>query len=323
MTHNIEVTGLRRPSLTDVEGILVGHNTLQERPTGCTVVLSDSAMVAGVDVRGGAPGTRETDLLQIEGVVSGIHAVFLSGGSAFGLDVGSGIVQFLEEKGQGYPTGDAKVPIVSGAILCDLHLGNPRIRPDARAGYEAARTARTEPVAEGNVGAGAGCTVGKLFGLQRAMKSGLGSWSWRRSDGLCVGAVVAVNAAGDIRDPACGIIVAGARNSDGSGYFDCMEQLRLGRNPQIPIGGNTVIAAVATNAALNRAACTRVAQMAHDGLARCVSPSHTLFDGDTIFALATGRHPIECSPLNVSVIGALAADVLGTAIVRGCQAALT
>ncbi len=323
MTHDIEMTGSRRPSLTDVEGVLVGHHTLEERPTGCTVVLSDSAMVAGVDVRGGAPGTRETDLLQIEGVVASIHAVFLSGGSAFGLDVGSGIVQFLEEKGQGYPAGDAKVPIVSGAILYDLQLGNTRIRPDAHAGYEAARKASRAPVAEGNVGAGAGCTVGKLFGLRRAMKCGLGSWSWRRSDGLCVGAVVAVNAAGDVRDPAHSTIVAGARNSDDSGFFDCMEQLRLGSTPQILIGGNTVIAAVATNATLNKAACTRIAQMAHDGLARCVSPSHTLFDGDTIFALATGRHPIECSPVNVSVIGAMAADVLATAIIRGCQAALT
>jgi L-aminopeptidase/D-esterase-like protein len=321
MIHNAESSGLRKFSLTDVQGILVGHCTLEQRPTGCTVVLSDSSMVAGVDVRGGAPGTRETDLLKIEGAVSGIHAVFLSGGSAFGLDVGTGVVQFLEEKGRGYPAGEVMVPIVSGAILFDLHLGNARIRPDARAGYEAARAASTAPVGEGNIGAGAGCTVGKMFGLKRAMKGGLGSWSWRRADGLCVGAVVAVNCVGDVRDPASGVIVAGARQSDGKGFFDCMEQLRLGGRPEIPIGGNTVIAAVATNATLNRAACTRVAQMAHDGLARCVSPSHTVFDGDTIFALATGRHPIECSPVNVSVIGALAADVLATAILRGCQAA--
>lgn len=318
-----EVSGLRRPSLTDVEGILVGHFTLEQRPTGCTVILSDSSMVAGVDVRGGAPGTRETDLLQNEGAVSGIHAVFLSGGSAFGLDVGSGVVRFLEEMGRGYPAGDVKVPIVPGAILFDLNFGDAGIRPDARAGYEAARSASAAPVGEGNLGAGAGCTVGKLFGLKWAVKGGLGSWSWRRSDGLCVGAVVAVNAIGDVRDPARGVIVAGARRSDGTGFLDCMEQLRLGVIPEIPIGGNTVIAAVATNATLNRAACNRIALMAHDGLARCISPSHTLFDGDTIFALASGRHPIACSPANVSVIGAMAADVLATAILRGCQAAET
>ena len=321
MTDNVESSGLRKPSLTDVEGILVGHCTLQQRPTGCTVILSDSTMVAGVDVRGGAPGTRETDLLRRDGVVPGIHAVFLSGGSAFGLDVGTGVVQFLEERGRGYPAGGALVPVVPGAILFDLHFGNARIRPDARSGYEAALAASTAPVTEGNIGAGAGCTVGKMFGLQRAMRGGLGSWSWRRADGLCVGAVVAVNAVGDVRDPARGVIVAGARNTDGRGFFDCMEQLRFGAHPEIPMGGNTVIAAVATNATLNKAACTRVAQMSHDGLARCVFPAHTLFDGDTIFALATGRYSIDCSPVNVSIIGAMAADVLATAILRGCQAA--
>lgn len=314
-------SGPRKPSMTDVGGILVGHFTLLQRPTGCTVVLSDSSMVAGVDVRGGAPGTRETDLLKADGAVAGIHAVFLSGGSAFGLDVGTGVVRFLEEQGRGYPAGDVRVPIVAGAILFDLHLGDSRIRPDARAGYEAARSAGTSPVVEGQIGAGAGCTVGKMFGTKLAMRSGLGSWSWRRADGLCVGALVAVNAVGDVRDPVRGVIVAGARRSDGDRFLDCMEQLRQGVRPEIPIGGNTVIAVVATNATLNKAACTRVAQMAHDGLARCISPSHTLFDGDTIFALATGRFAIECNPVNVSVIGALAADVLSTAILRGCQAA--
>ncbi len=323
MIHDDESGATRKPSLTDVEGILVGHCTLDQRPTGCTVILSDSSMVAGVDVRGGAPGTRETDLLKIDGAVSGIHAVFLAGGSVFGLDVGTGVVQFLEEKGRGYPAGDVRVPIVSGAILFDLHRGDAGIRPDAHAGYEAARAAGTAPVGEGNIGAGAGCTVGKMFGMNLAMRGGLGTWSWRRADGLCIGAVVAVNSVGDVKDPARGVIVAGARRGAGSGFIDCMEQLRLGGHPEIPIGGNTVIAAVATNATLTKAACTRVAQMAHDGLARCISPSHTLFDGDTIFALATGRLSMECSPVNVSVIGALAADVMATAILRGCQAAET
>lgn len=223
-----EFDGLRRPSLTDVEGILVGHCTLPQRPTGCTVVLSELSMAAGVDVRGGAPGTRETDLLKAEGAVAAINAVFLSGGSAFGLDVGTGVSQFLEEKGVGYRAGDVVVPVVCGAILFDLHRGDPRIRPDARAGLEAARAAGSAPVAEGNVGAGAGCTVGKMFGLSRAMRGGLGSWSWRRADGLCVGALVAVNCIGDVRDPVLGTIIAGAKKTDGNGFFDCMAQLRRG-----------------------------------------------------------------------------------------------
>ncbi|MBZ5496129.1 MAG: P1 family peptidase [Acidobacteriia bacterium] len=321
MQSSGEIAESRRPSLTDVAGILVGHFTLAERPTGCTVITSEFPITAGVDVRGGAPGTRETDLLRAENSVAGINAVFLSGGSAFGLDVGTGVVKFLEEKGLGYRVGKAIVPIVCGAILFDLNAGDPQIRPDARAGYEAARAADSAPVAEGSVGAGAGCTVGKLFGLERAMRGGLGSWAWRRADGLRVGALVAVNSLGDVRDPALGKILAGARKSDGNGFFDCMAQLRRGCRPELPIGGNTVIGVVATNATLEKASCTRIAQMAHDALARCIHPSHTLFDGDTIFALATGKHQIECNPVNVSVIGALAADVLSTAIVRGCQAA--
>jgi len=311
----------RRPSLTDVEGILVGHFTLPRRPTGCTVITSESPLIAGVDVRGGAPGTRETDLLRAEGAVAGINAIFLSGGSAFGLDVGTGVARFLEEKGVGFRASGIIVPIVCGAILFDLSLGDPTIRPDAEAGYEAARAAGPAPVLEGNVGAGAGCTVGKLSGFGRALRGGLGSWSWCRADGLRVGTLVAVNCVGDVRDPARGTIVAGARTSEGKGFFDCMAQLRRGWRPEPPIGGNTVIGVIATNATLDKACCTRVAQMAHDAVARCINPAHTLFDGDTIFAVATGRHQIECNPINVSVIGALAADVLATAILRGCQAA--
>jgi len=311
----------RRPSLTDIDGILVGHYTLPERPTGCTVITSRSPFTAGVDVRGGAPGTRETDLLRAESTVPLINAVFLSGGSAFGLDVGAGVARYLEEQGLGYSARGVIVPIVCGAILFDLNLGDPKIRPDARAGYEAARTSGAAPVAEGNVGAGSGCTVGKMFGPDRAMKGGLGSWSWCRSDGLRVGALAAVNCIGDVWDPARATIVAGARKSDGNGFVDCMAQLRRGYRPELPIGGNTVIGVVATNAGLDKACCTKVAQMAHDAIARCVYPAHTPADGDTIFAVATGQHPIESSPVNVGVIGALAADVLAIAIVRGCQAA--
>ncbi len=323
MNTDSEFLEAPRPSLTDVGGLRVGHWTLDARPTGCTVILSDSTMSAGVDVRGGAPGTRETDLLKMEGAVSGVHAIFLAGGSAFGLDVGTGVVQFLEERGQGYPAGKAVVPIVCGAILFDLHEGNARIRPDAQAGYRAAQEAVKDAVAEGRVGAGAGCTVGKMFGLHRAMKGGVGSWSWRRPDGLCVGALVAVNCMGDVLDPARGTIVSGARANDGTAFLDCMAQLRRGRNPKIPMGGNTVIGVVATNATLDKGWCNRMAQMAHDGLARCIQPAHTPFDGDTLFALATRQHRIQCTPANVSVIGAMAADVLSIAILRACQAAGT
>ena len=321
MEMAVELGKDRRPSLTDVEGILVGHCTLSGRPTGCTVITSRSPMVAGVDVRGGAPGTRETDLLRPENSVSGVNAVFLAGGSAFGLNVGAGVAQYLEEQGLGYCAGGVMVPIVCGAILFDLTLGDPRIRPDAGSGYEAARCADAEPVQEGNLGAGAGCTVGKLFGPERSMKGGLGSWSWRREDGLCIGALVAVNCVGDVWDPVQGAIIAGARDSGGNGFLDCMAQLRRGRIPGQMIGGNTVIGVVATNGTLDKACCTKVAQMAQDAIARCVYPSHTPMDGDTIFALATGRHAVECTPANISVIGALAADVLAAAIVRGCQAA--
>ena len=321
MEEEQEYSGSRRPSLTDVPGILVGHHTLQARPTGCTVVTSCGPVVAGVDVRGGAPGTRETDLLRPESMVTGIHAVFLSGGSAFGLDVGTGVARYLEEQGIGYHAGPFVVPIVCGAILFDLGSGDSKIRPDAAAGYEAIRIASAAPVEEGNVGAGAGCTVGKMFGPDLSMKGGIGSWSVSRADGLRVGALVAVNCVGDVWDPARGAIVAGARRSDGSGFWDTMDQLRKGFRPDMSVGGNTVIGIVATNATLDKAACTKVAQMAQDALARCIYPAHTPADGDAVFSLATGQHRIACSPVNVGLIGALAADVLARAILRGCQAA--
>jgi L-aminopeptidase/D-esterase-like protein len=276
-----------------------------------------------VDVRGGAPGTRETDLLQPENLVQKINAVFLSGGSAFGLDVGSGVSRYLEEQGIGYKTAVAKVPIVCGAILFDLTLGDAKIRPDARAGYEAVKTAANAPVAEGNIGAGAGCTCGKAFGAKLAMKSGLGSWSIRLSDGLKVGAIAAVNAVGDVVDPSRNRIIAGARKPDGSGFADTMEQLRKGWIPGSPFQHNTVIATVATNAGLTKAECRKVAQMAQDALARCIYPAHTPSDGDTVFAIATGTWSAGGRGADLSRIGALAADVLATAIIRGVEQATT
>ena len=311
----------RRPSLTDVEGLLVGHHTLRERPTGCTVVTSLRPFTAGADVRGGAPGTRETDLLRAENLIEKIHAIVLSGGSAFGLETAAGVSKYLEEQGRGFDVQVAKVPIVCGAILIDLRLGDAKIRPDATAGYAAAKSANASPVPEGNVGAGAGGTVGKLLGMGRAMKSGLGSWSLRRPDGITVGALIAVNCAGDVLDPARGKIIAGARKTDGSGFANILEQLRKGYLPGAPFLENTALGIVATNAALSKAQCNKVAQMAQDALARCIRPAHTPWDGDTVFAVSTGAWQNGNKPVEAGLIGALAADVLETSILRAVEQA--
>ncbi len=303
----------KKPSLTDVDRILVGHYTLQERPTGCTVITSTEPFVAGIDVRGGAPGTRETDLLKPENSVDRVDAVFLSGGSAFGLDVGSGVSRFLEEQGRGFVTQVARVPIVCGAIIFDLFLGDPKIRPDARAGYEAIKSASGQAVEEGNVGAGAGATVGKMLGLERAMKSGLGSWALSFTDGLKVGALAVVNSIGDVVNPVTGKIIAGARKTVGEGFVDCIKELRRGYRPKAVFRGNTVLCVVATNAALSKSQCAKVATMANDGLARCIRPSHLPWDGDVVFAISTGTWRQE---IDWGIIGALAADALSTAIIR-------
>ncbi|MFO7588290.1 MAG: P1 family peptidase [Gemmatimonadota bacterium] len=311
--------------ITDVPGILVGQLTLEARPTGCTVVLAGDGAVGGVDVRGGAPGTRETDLLDPVNSVAVVHAVVLSGGSAFGLDAATGVVRWLEERGVGFPAGDVRVPIVVGAILFDLRVGDPSIRPDAACGYGAAAAASTAPPAEGNVGAGAGATVGKIAGTGRAMKGGIGTASITREDGLTVGAIVAVNALGDVIDPATDRVVAGVRTPDGRGLADARRLIRHGSGARgIGVGGepvppaNTVIGVVATNARLTKAQATRVAQMAHDGLARTISPAHTPWDGDTIFSLATGGLDTDADVLEV---GALAAEVVAEAILRAARAA--
>jgi len=300
--------------LTDVPGIRVGHFTDGRRPTGCTVVLTEGGAVCGVDVRGGAPGTRETDLLQPLNTVEVVHAVVLSGGSAFGLDAATGVVRYLEERSVGFATGVAKVPIVPAAILFDLALGDPRIRPDAAAGYEAARSASAGPMAEGCVGAGAGATVGKLFGLGSAMKSGLGAASVRLPGGAVVAALVAVNALGDVVDPAAGRPLAGARTPDGKTLLDTTKALLDGHTPGRPLGGeHTTLGVVATNVTLTKAQATKVAQMAHDGLARTVRPVHTPWDGDTLFAVSTGAVQIDQPAL---LAGVLAAEAVAKAIVR-------
>jgi L-aminopeptidase/D-esterase-like protein len=308
--------------LTHVPGIKVGHFTRTERPTGCTVILVEAGAVAGVDVRGSAPGTIETDLLNPVNLVQQVHAVFLAGGSAFGLDVAAGVRQYLYERKIGFETRVAKVPIVPGAILFDLGVGNrPDIWPTADCGYRAAVAATDGDVAEGNVGAGAGATVGKAGGGSGPMKGGLGTASISVSAGpnvaLIVAAMVAVNAVGDVIDPDTGAVVAGVRSKDGKGLADARKLLRIGATPEVKPGQNTTIGVVATNARLTKVEATKVAQMAHDGLARAIYPAHTMGDGDAIFALATGA--IDGG--DVSRIGALGADAVVEAILRAVRKA--
>lgn len=309
-------------------GLRVGHFTETRRPTGCTVILTPDGAVGGVDVRGAAPGTRETDLLSPLNAVEKVHAVLLSGGSAFGLDAAGGVMRWLDERGVGVQVGPAqgnewtgkpiRVPIVPAAILFDLWIGDPSIRPDAQAGYAACQAASTQAPAEGNVGAGTGAAVGKLFGIQRAMRGGLGTASVKVG-GITVGALVAVNAIGDVLDPATGGVLAGARTADGSALLGSMKALLRGELPaQMQVGAATTIGLVATDAVLNKAQANKVAQMAHDGLARCINPVHTQTDGDTLFALATGTSGLQG---NVTLIGALAAEVMAAAVLRAVRAA--
>ncbi len=305
-------------SFIPIPGIRVGHAHDLEALTGCTVVLCEAGAVGGVDQRGGAPGTRETDPLRPLHLVQQAHAIVLAGGSAFGLEAATGVVRYLEERGIGFDVRIAKVPIVPAAILFDLGIGRSDVRPDAAMGYAACLAATEGPVAEGNVGAGAGATVGKVLGLAQAMKSGLGTASVDLGGGLIVGAVVAVNAFGDVVDPQTGRILAGARRPDGTGFADTLAVLRAyAQEPPLrfgappPASGNTVIGVVVTNANLTKEGANKVAQMAHDGIARAVRPAHTMLDGDTLFTLATGQ--VEA---DVNVVGAFAAEVVAQAIVR-------
>jgi L-aminopeptidase/D-esterase-like protein len=307
--------------ITAVAGLELGHHTLSERPTGCTVVIAEDGAVGGVDVRGSAPGSREIALLDPVNVVERVNAVVLSGGSAFGLDAASGVMRYLDERDIGYRVGRKVVPIVVAAILYDLGLeGDEKIRPGPECGYAAAEAATSKTPAEGSVGAGAGATVGKLGGLGRAMKGGFGTASVTLESGLTVAAAVAVNAMGDIIDPATGEIVAGVRTEDGGGFADARKILRgsSGGGDEPQAGANTTIGIVATNAVLTKVQATKVAQMAQDGLARTIYPAHTTGDGDTVFSLATGRFEGE---VNLTVVGALAADVMAEAILRAVRMA--
>jgi L-aminopeptidase/D-esterase-like protein len=314
-------------AITDISGIRVGHAQDMDALTGCTVILCEAGAVGGVDQRGGAPGTRETDPLHTMHLVNKVNAVVLSGGSAFGLDSAGGVMRYLEERGVGFDTRVARVPIVPATILFDLGIGRSDVRPDAEMGYQACLNASADPPEEGNVGAGTGATVGKILGMEQAMKSGIGTSSMEIGGGVVVGAIVAVNAVGDVIDPTNGQIIAGARSTKigpvqigAPDYFaNTLEVMRtlIGRTALgFSSKGNTVIGVVATNAKLNKEQANKVAQMAHDGLARTVRPAHTMLDGDTIFALATGKRKAD-----VNIVGAFGAEVFAQAVLRAVHTA--
>ncbi len=331
-------------SITDVPGIKVGHATNREAGTGCTIILCPEGTVGSADVRGSAPGTREIPAVEPVNLVQNVNAIYLGGGSAFGLDGATGAMRYLEENKMGFDTGVAIVPIVPGAVLFDLPVGRADIRPDADMGYAACKNATDGKVEEGNVGAGTGASVGKVRGMEFAMKGGLGSASIRAGN-LIVGAIVAVNCLGDVIDPNSGEILAGTLSDDKKTPANSIEVLKntlksggfnngnsgeensRATSPKTTYNGdttpshlpsptNTTIAAIATNAKLNKSGTKKVAMMAHDGLARTINPIHTMFDGDTIFALATGE-----AEADITTVGSLAAEALAQAVVNAVKKA--
>lgn len=319
----------RANAITDVRGIEVGHAQNEEALTGCTVIICRKGAVAGVDVRGGAPGTRETDLLNPINLVEKVHAVVLAGGSAFGLDAASGVMHYLEEKKIGFNTGAARVPIVPSAILYDLNLGRADVRPDSAMGYRAAASASSAAPVQGNAGVGMGASVGKMFGGSLSMKAGVGTASMDIGSGVIVGALVAVNAWGDVVDPQTNEIIAGLRSGKvgplrvgTKDYF--ADTLTMMKKPTgrsilgLASRANTVIGVVATNAKLTKAQATKIAQMAQDGVARTIRPAHTMLDGDVIFALSTGAKNAD-----VNTVGAFAAEAVTAAILRAVKMATT
>ncbi|HLJ58319.1 MAG TPA: P1 family peptidase [bacterium] len=316
--------GAPRRGITDVAGIAVGHATDLVHLTGCTVVLCEGGAVCGGAALGGAPGTRETDLLRSENRVDRMHAALLSGGSAFGLAAADGVMRYLERRGVGYETPVARVPIVPAAVLFDLGLGSPNVRPDVNMGEDACRAAHGGVVEEGCIGAGTGASVGKLLGAAGAMKSGIGTWSVRAGGGIVVGALVATNAFGDVVDDRTGTIVAGARDPATGRFVDTAARLRAGEDPDR--GGrrggdaleHTTIGVVATDAALTKAQAARLAIAAHTGLARVVRPSHTMVDGDTFFVMGAGDREVDLLVLEAAV-----ADVVAAAVLRSVRAAVT
>lgn len=296
----------------------MGHFTDSRRPTGCSVIIARAGAVGGVDVRGAAPGTRETDLLHPSNLVDRVHAIVLSGGSAWGLDTASGVMQWLEENNVGLSVGFGLVPIVPAAVLFDLPVGDFTIRPNARAGYQACVNASRNPPLQGSVGAGAGALVGKMFGLGQAMRGGIGTASVT-VDGITVGALIACNAVGDVINPDTGQVLAGARTPDGGRLLNSRIALLAGDapSPLLP-GTNTTIGVIATDAILTKTQAHRLAQVSHDGLARTINPVHTQFDGDTLFALGTGT---AGKPASMLLLATLAAEVTARAVVSAIQAA--
>ena len=300
----------RQIDFSEIEGIQVGHAQNYDAATGCSVIICEAGATVGVDVRGGAPGTRETDLLNPVNLIQKVHAVILAGGSAFGLDAAAGVMQYLEERGIGFDVQVTRVPIVCGAVLFDLTIGDWRIRPDKDMGYQACVNAVSDACIQGSIGAGTGATVGKILGMERAMKSGLGCYALQSGD-LKVGALVAVNCLGDILDPLSGEKLVGPLNEDMQTLADteaimiqtCSEKKNL-------FTGNTTIGIVATNAAFTKAQATRLASMAQNGYARTMRPAHSMFDGDAIFAMSTGG--VEA---DLSVVGLLAARVMERAVI--------
>lgn len=307
---------IKEIKFTDIEGIKVGNAQNLDAGTGCTVIICEEGARAGVDVRGGSPGTRETDLLRPENLVDKAHAVVLAGGSAFGLDAASGVMKYLEERDIGFDVQVTKVPIVLSAVLFDLVVGDYRVRPDFNMGYKACLNATDRECPNGNVGAGMGATVGKFLGPHRAMKGGLGSYAVQVGD-LKVGALVAVNALGDIIDPESKEILAGLLDEKGEKLIGTEnEMLKVYNERKNLFSGNTTIGVVATNAKLTKAEANKVASMAHNGYGRAIRPAHTIFDGDTIFTMATGKMEAD-----INVIGLLSARVVERAIVNAIKSA--
>ena len=304
-------------AITDVSGVKVGHYTDKEAATGCTVILCETGAVAGVDVSGSSPGTRETDVLRAGNLVDMIQGIVLSGGSAFGLEAATGVVRYLEECGFGYETSAGRVPIVPAAIIFDLNIGDSRIRPGASEGHQACLAAIDIEVAEGCVGAGTGATVGKSLGMERAVKSGLGTASQRIVGDIVVAALMVVNAVGDVIEPGTGKILAGPRKSEEGGFLST-SQLWKGEFKEAISPFNTVIGVVATDAKLSKVEATKLAHMAQVGIARTIDPCHTMYDGDALFALSSGNKEAD-----FNVLGATAAEVVGEAIVRAIRKAET
>ncbi len=313
-------------AITDVPGIAVGHWTDRRAATGCTVVLCEEGAVAGVDVRGSAPGTRETDLMRPVNLVQRVHAIVLAGGSAFGLDAATGVMRYLEERRRGFRVRRWRVPIVGAAVLMDLTVGDGKVRPDAPAGYAACEAANSGAVGHGSIGAGAGATVAKALGPKSVVKGGIGTASEHLEDGTVIGAIVAVNAFGEIVDPGSQEVVAGPRGPETGAFVDTLDVLRTGAGRKPFAGENTAIGVVATNAPLTKEEANKLAQMAQDGLALAIRPAHTMGDGDVIFAMATGR-TADGARLrrgrkpDVTTLGAIAAQLVAQATVNGVREA--